>query len=79
MLRAEYRPGRDGRPAAVRYPGAPDWLEVVPDGPRAVALRIGGLTYARAEATGADDDRHVRQRRDDGRAAAHERRPRSTR
>ena len=53
VLRADYRPGRDGRPGAVRYPGALGWLEVVPDGPRAVALRVGGLTYARAEATGA--------------------------
>src|SRR4029077_9986129 len=52
-LRADYRPGRDGRPGAVRYPGASGWLEIVPDGPRAVALRVGGLTYARAAATGA--------------------------
>jgi YD repeat-containing protein len=51
-MRAEYRHGEDGRPPAIRYPGAADWLEVVPDGPGAVALRIGGVSYARAEAAG---------------------------
>lgn len=53
VLTVDYRLDRHGRHRAVRYPGSPAWLELVPDGPRAVALRIGGLTYARAEADGA--------------------------
>ena len=53
-LRVEYRRDRQGRVEAVRYPSAPGWLELVPDGQRAVALRLGGLTYARAEAQGSN-------------------------
>lgn len=57
-LRVEYRRDADGRVVGWRYPGSPGWLELVPDGRRAVALRIGGLTYGRAEAQGATTTVH---------------------
>ena len=53
VLRADYRHGPRRPPGRGALSRAPGWLEVVPDGPRAVALRVGGPTYARAEATGA--------------------------